>query len=125
MKTIEETIEQYACQIHDQNEKKFRKLFRTDVILISGTKVFEGIDEIWGSFLAELIHQKYSDIRLVKEDLKINRLDERTAVAVFRYHTECTLRENGLPHGISGVETQVLQKQAGSWQIVHIHYTSK
>lgn len=118
-------MDEYALQIHLQNEDVFKSLFERDAILISGTKVFRGIGEIYSVFLKGLICEKYSSIRLVKEDLEIRNLDVDNAVVVFHYHTECILKGSGEEHSVSGVETQLVHKSGVSWKIAHIHYSMK
>lgn len=41
------------------------------------------------------------------------------------YHTECIIRENGQPHGIEGLETQILKRTEAGWKIAHIQYHGK
>lgn len=125
MRSIEETVEKYIEQIHDQEEEQFRDLFTSDAVLISGTHLFSGIDEIYSDFVRKRLHEKFREITLVKEDLKVRKITEDVAVVVFQYHTECILRENGNPYGIAGIETQVLRKQKEDWKIVHIQYSGK
>ena len=74
--------------------------------------------------MISLIQKAYTKIALIKDDeLKINFIDEKNAIVIFKYHTDCLMRESGEKFGISGVETQVLIKEEGNWKIVHIHYS--
>ncbi len=122
---VEKTIENYQTLIHEPSLELTKQIFEEDAVLISGTKPFYGPNEIYSIFLMELLYGKYSTVELVKEDLKIKYLDDSTAIAIFHYHTECLLRENGQPHGIVGIETQVLRKHGDEWRISHVHYASK
>lgn len=122
MYSVEETVESYTEQIHDQDEDRFKDLFTRDAVLISGTKLFSGVEEIYREFVRNLLHAKFTEISLVKENLTVRYVTEEVAVAVFQYHTECILRKNGNSYGIAGIETQVLKKQGESWKIVHIQY---
>ena len=124
MRSVEETINEYVEQIHDQ-EEKFKELFVEDAVLISGINIFSGVEEIYGEFVKNLLHKKFLEIKLVKENLEIRYLTKKIVVAVFQYHTECILRENGESYGIEGVETQVLQQCEEGWKIVHIQYASR
>ena len=122
---INETVKNYCLAVKTQDKDVTYNVFSKykKCILISVGKVFEGIDAIYNDFLG-LIGKLYSKIELIKdEDLKINFIDEKTAIVTFKYHTECLLRENGKEFGINGVETQVMINEEGIWKIVHIHYS--
>ena len=94
--------------------------------LISVGTIFEGVDSIYQKFLVDLIRKFYTKIDLIKdEELKINFINENTAIVIFKYHTDCILRENGEKFGIKGVETQVVVKEEGEWKITHIHYSKE
>ena len=125
IKNINETVNKYCLAVKTQNKDLVYSIFSKNnkCMLISVGKVFEGLDSIFQDFLG-LIKELYSKIELIKdEELKINFIDEKTAVVIFKYHTECILRENGKDFGINGVETQLIIKEDGNWKIVHIHYS--
>ena len=123
---INNTINQYCLVIGTQVEKDFKNIFSKNkkCYLISVGRVFEGVDSIYKEFVIDLIQQFYTKIELIKdEEPKINFIDKEQAVIIFKYHTDCLLRESGEKFGINGVETQVLIKEDGNWKIVHIHYS--
>ena len=123
-KEIEAVVLSYAEQIHDQNEQEFKDLWTgkdTDT-LISNSKIFYGIDSIYNDFLAGLIHTYYESIYLINDGLEINILNETTAVAVFKYHTECIRRNTKEPYQMTGIETQVLIHTDKGWKLAHIQY---
>ena len=125
IKLINETVKNYCLAVKTQDKDIAYKIFSKNkkCMLVSVGKVFEGLDSIYKDFLG-LIKQLYSKIELIKdEELKINFIDEKSAVIIFKYHTECILRENGKDFGINGVETQLIIKEEGNWKIVHIHYS--
>ena len=124
---VNDLVKRYADAVHTQNEEDFRTLWTNEEsnILISGTRMFRGIDEIYGDFLKDGIGQRYLSIDLINDRLEAYPLTEDTAIAVFRYHTDCIIRENGKRHGIAGLETQVLKKKYGQWKIAHIQYAGK
>ena len=125
IKLINETVKNYCLAVKTQDKDIVYKIFSKNkkCMLVSIGKVFEGLDSIYKDFLG-LIKQLYSKIELIKdEELKINFIDEKSAVIIFKYHTECILRENGKDFGINGVETQLIIKEEGNWKIVHIHYS--
>ena len=125
IKLINETVKNYCLAVKTQDKDIVYKIFSKNkkCMLVSVGTVFEGLDSIYKDFLG-LIKQLYSKIELIKdEELKINFIDEKSAVIIFKYHTECILRENGKDFGINGVETQLIIKEEGNWKIVHIHYS--
>ena len=71
----------------------------------------------------ERIGEKFSRITLVVDDVEFNHVMHNVMIIVFRYHTECILRENGEPFGIQGVETQFAALEDGAWHLVHVHYS--
>ena len=127
IKEIERLVQHYTEAIHSQDETAFKSLWTGDATnaLISGTKYFEGVDSIYQSFLIGLIQKKYASISLVNDGLQSYLLTGDTAVVIFRYHTECVIRETGSPYKMAGIETQVLKKIHGSWKIAHIQYHGK
>ena len=124
---IREVVEKYCEAIHSQDEKEFKNLWSGDAfnIEISGSKIFRGVDSIYEDFVAGMLNQRYSEIRLINDGLEINLITADTAIAVFSYHTECIVRDTGEPHGIAGLETQVLKKIDDEWKLVHIQYAGK
>ncbi len=122
---INELINKYCLAVKTQDKNLVDKIFSQNkkCNLISIATVYEGVDSIYQNFLG-LIKKMYSKIELIKdEELKINFINETTAILIFKYHTECILRENGEKFGINGVETQLVIKEEGDWKIVHIHYS--
>ena len=124
---IEQLVQHYTDAIHSQDEMEFKSLWTGEDTnaLISGTKFFAGVDTIYQAFLIDLLQKKYSSIYLVNDSLQSYLLTDDTAVVIFRYHTDCVIRENGEPYGMAGIETQVLKRTAGGWKIVHIQYHGK
>ena len=122
---INELVNKYCLAVKTQDKNLVDKIFSQNkkCNLISIATVYEGVDSIYQNFLG-LIKKMYSKIELIKdEELKINFINETTAILIFKYHTECILRENGEKFGINGVETQLVIKEEGDWKIVHIHYS--
>lgn len=119
-------VKDYIKAIHTQDVSDFRSLWSgssTDT-MISVAKVFQGLDAIVDDFLIGAIQKLYSNIDLIADEKpEIHMLSDDTAVVIFQYHTECTLRDSGEAFGISGMETQVVRCIAGSWKLCHIHYS--
>ena len=123
---IKDIVNKYCLAVGSQEEKDFKNIFtqKKKCYLISVGKIFEGVDSIYKDFIIALIQKLYTKIALIKdEELTINFIDDKNAIVIFKYHTDCILRENGEKFGINGVETQVLIKEEGNWKIVHIHYS--
>lgn len=125
MQEIKELVNRYIQAIHTQDKEEFLSLWTGNEAdtLISITKVYKGDQAIYDDFLIGAIQAKYSRIDLINDGLTIQLLDDKTAIVVFSYHTECILCEDGTPFGIQGLETQVLRKIGSQWKIQHIHYS--
>ena len=91
--------------------------------MISITNQFRGIDTIYQNFLIDGIQKSYESIDLITENIDIRMIDENNAIVVFKYHTECILRDTHEPFGIQGLETQVVVKENNQWKLMHIHYS--
>lgn len=121
---IKVLVKNYQEAIHTQNEDDFRNLWTNDHdTLISITNQFNGLDAIVKDFLIGGIQEKYSSIDLIAENIEVHLLDQHTAIVIFAYHTECIRRKTQEPHGIKGLETQVVRKIGNDWKINHIHYS--
>jgi len=125
---INELVNKYCKAVNTQEKNDVYSIFSKvqKCNLISVGTIFEGVDSIYQKFLVDLIRKFYTKIDLIKdEELKINFINENTAIVIFKYHTDCILRENGEKFGIKGVETQVVVKEEGEWKITHIHYSKE
>lgn len=122
---IYEVVKQYVNAVHTQDEESFRRIWskKEKCVLISIGNAFYGLDSIYENFLIGAIQANYSEITLVPDDIKINMYGDGFAIVVFRYHTECTRREDGSFYGIEGLETQVIKKENDEWKLCHIHYS--
>lgn len=118
-------VADYAKAIHTQSRSDFDAVFssQAECRLISINKEFLGRDAIHQQFLVDGIGAKFSQITLVADDLAFNRIAPDMMIIVFRYHTECILRETGEPFGIQGMETQVAVRENDTWRLVHVHYS--
>jgi len=122
---IKAVVEKYIAAIHSQNEEEFKSIWaeKEKCTLISLSSEFVGLDQIYNEFLINRIQAKFQSIDLVSDGMRVNQINDNLAVVVFRYHTECILRENGEPFGIQGLETQVIVKEDGVWKLCHVHYS--
>lgn len=127
IKEVEQLVKRYADAVHSQDENEFKSLWTQEETnaVISGEKYFQGVGSIYQDFLIGLISEKYSSIYLVNDGLRAYPLTADTAVAIFRYHTDCIVRATGEKYGMTGIETQVLKKTKDGWKIAHIQYHGK
>lgn len=122
---IRQLVDRYIQAIHTQDKDEFLSLWTgSDAdTMISVTRVFSGDQAIYQDFLIDLIQQRYSNIDLYSDSLTCHLIDDQTAIVIFAYHTQCTLRDTGEDYGIEGLETQVLRKIGGEWKLQHVHYS--
>ena len=120
-------ILQYCRAVHTQNEEDFLPIMAQGIetVLISPGGYFQGNDRILKDFLQGGIRRMYTRIDLIADEIDLRQVAEDTIIAVFAYHTECIRREDGEPHGIAGLETQVWLRQTGEWKLAHVHYSVK
>lgn len=118
-------VAQYAKAVHTQDRVDFDAAFslQAECRLISIDTEFVGKEAIYQDFLVDRIGAKFSEITLVTDDLAFNRISPDLMIIVFRYHTECVIRETGEPFGIRGMETQVALRENDAWRLVHVHYS--
>ena len=124
-KEVTDLVMKYVESIRTQDKESFYSLWANNshCILISVAKEFVGIDSIYNDFLIGLIQARYSEIKLIAEEIKIHQINENLVTVVFGYHTECIMRNDGSNFGIKGFETQVIIKENDNWKIQHIHYS--
>lgn len=125
MDEIKELVKKYQKAIHTQNKDDFYALWTQKEIntLISIVNKYEGIDSIYQDFLINGIQRSYESIDLIADEIDIKWIDNDHAIVIFRYHTECIRRDTHEEYGISGLETQVVEKVDQQWKLVHIHYS--
>ena len=124
---IRDLVERYKKAIHTQNKEDFISLWTGEEgnTLISIANPFRGITSIYEDFLIGGIQTLYQQIDIIGESFEVNFLDQQTAIVIFRYHTECIRRGSGEPHGIAGIETQVVVKRGEKWKLAHVHYSKE
>ena len=122
---ILQVVEQYRQAIHTQDEQAFRALWASNDqgSLISVTRCFRGIEEIYRDFVIDGIQRSYLSIELIFDELEVRQISDDLAIVIFAYHTECVRRDTLEPYGIQGLETQVLIRERGQWKLQHIHYS--
>lgn len=121
---ILELLNQYIHAIHTQAPEDFLPIWADccTPCLISIGKRFDGLESIYQDFCLGSIRAKYSFIELVAESTTVQFISEDTAILVFRYHTNCTLRSDGSYYSIAGIETQVYLRTTNGWRLAHIQY---
>lgn len=122
---IKQLLDRYIQAIHTQDKDEFLSLWTGNDAdtMISVTRVFSGNQAIYQDFLIDLIQQRYANIDLYSDSLTCHLIDDQTAIVIFAYHTQCTLRDTGEDYGIEGLETQVLRKIGGECKLQHVHYS--
>ena len=122
---ILELLEKYKKLVNTQDRELFDEVFvkNNQCNLIAITKHFNGRESIYNDFLLGGIQKNYSFIELVSDQIEVYEINEHLVNVVFKYHTNCLLRETNEPFGIQGLETQVIVKENGKWKIQHIHYS--
>lgn len=122
---IREMVSRYVNAIHTQNQEDFLPLWNEQCTctLISPAGYFVGIRSIYEDFLLGRIRNKYARIDLLTEKVDIRFVDERNAIVIFQYSTDCINREDGEPSGIAGLETQNYALVDHQWKLTHVHYS--
>ena len=88
---IQELVNQYILAIETQDKALFESLWSTTqpISLISIASLYEGKEAIAQEFLMDKIHQSYASIRLIPEEIKIHYINDKQAIMIFQYRTEC------------------------------------
>ena len=122
---LNELLGNYITCIETQDRTMFDKVWTTEGTcrMISGANMFEGRESLWGEFVNGKIKTAYTTIKIVKENSWFEVIDEDHALIIFKYHSECILRENGEPFGVAGMETQVAKRDPEGWRLLHVHYS--
>lgn len=124
MEDIKKLVFDYVKAIGNQNEDDFKKLWSSkENVLISIVNEFHGTDSIYQDFLINAIQANYESIELIVEDINIRLINDELGIVIFKYHTECILRDTKEPYGIEGLETQVVIKENNQWKLVQVHYS--
>ncbi len=120
-------LEQYKRSVHTGLREDFDALWAKEctTAMISGANYFEGNESIYQDFIVNGIHGAYSRIDLISESVSIHPLNEKSAVLIFKYHTDCDRRETGEYYSIEGLETQVYTLENGAWRLAHVQYSGK
>lgn len=115
----------YIECVETQSRQFFDEVWSTEGTcrMISGQNMFEGRESIWEDFIVGKVGASYESIDLVKEDVWFEVVDGAHALIIFKYHTECVMRDTGEPFGVAGLETQVAVRQAEGWRLQHVHYS--
>ena len=122
---ILDLVAKYQKLVNTQSRELFDEVFANHELcnMISITNHFPNREAVYNDFLIGRIQARFSRIELIADEIIVNEISDDLAIVVFKYHTDCDLRENGQPHSIEGLETQVIVKQEGEWKILHVHYS--
>ena len=121
-----QAVRAYQSAIHSQSPAAFRALWADscETSLISISTCYRGTDAICNDFIGRL-RQAYSRIELIAKEVSVRLVSRDCAVVLFSYQTDCDRRETGEHYGISGLETQVYVREAGSWKLAHVQYAKE
>lgn len=122
---IKELIKKYQRLINNPSHELFDEIFAknafcTEIAIID---CYEGRESVYDNFIIGRLQKRFARIELIADSVTVNEISDDLAIAIFKYHTDCNLREDGSPFGIAGIETQVYIKENGEWKLLHVHYS--
>lgn len=122
---ILELVSKYQSLVHTQSKEMFDEVFAQNehCNLVAITAHFTDRESIYNDFLLGRIGKNYSRIDLIADEITVNEISDELAIVIFKYHTDCDLRETGEPFGFAGIESQIMVKEDGQWRILHVHYS--
>lgn len=118
-------VKKYQQLINTPSKKLFNEVFAqhgccSEIAVID---YYKNRDSIYDNFIIGRLQNRFSRIELIADEITINEISDNLAIVIFKYHTDCNLRENGDKFGITGLETQVMIKENSEWRILHVHYS--
>lgn len=118
-------VKKYQLLINKPSKELFDEVFAHNSYCteIAITDYYQGSENVYNNFIIGRLHNRFSQIELIADEIIINEISDKLAITIFKYHTDCILRENGTSTGISGLETQVMIKENDEWRILHVHYS--
>ena len=122
---ILELVKKYQSLVNNPSHELFDEVFAKNNFCteIAITDHYKNREEIYDDFIIGRLQNRFSRIELIADEITINEISDELVIVIFKYHTDCDLRETGEPAGISGLETQVIIKENGKWRILHVHYS--
>lgn len=122
---ILELVAKYQKLANTQSRELFEEVFAhnehcNEIAIVNH---FTDRESIYNDFFIGRLQASYSRIELIADEIIVNEISDELAIVIFKYHTDCNLRETGEPFGIAGLETQVMIKEEGQWRILHVHYS--
>jgi len=122
---ILELVAKYQDLVHNPSKELFNEVFAQNSFCteIAITDHYKNRTSIYEDFIIGRLQNRFSRIELIADEITINEISDELVIVVFKYHTDCDLRETGEHTGISGLETQVIVKENNEWRILHVHYS--
>lgn len=81
-----------------------------------------GLDAIEQHVFVAVMGGMFSARDLQAHDMEIH-VDGDAAWSEFHWVFHATMRKDSSPVTTRGVETQIYRKQAGTWHLIHVHYS--
>ncbi|MBE8949289.1 MAG: nuclear transport factor 2 family protein [Quinella sp. 3Q1] len=122
---INELIQNYAASICSCDIDKAAEIWQTDerttFIHPLGTEC--GWESVKNNFYGKIMHGMFSERKLIIRDTLTEIYDD-AAVAIFQWDFFAVKRADGNNIETHGRESQVYRRVAGSWKIIHGHYSN-
>lgn len=116
----------YAHSINAADTVEAATVWRTspDVSFIEPRGTEMGWQQVKNNFYAQVMGQTFTkrQLHIHPESIALH-VYQGTAWAQFEWDFAATFRDSGKPVVTKGRETQILQKTAQGWRIVHVHYS--
>lgn len=118
-------VKKYQQLINTPSKELFDEVFAHNNCCteIAITDHYKNRESIYDDFIIGRLQNKFNRIELIADEITINEISDHLAIVIFKYHTDCNLRENNAAFGIAGLETQVMIKENDTWRILHVHYS--
>ena len=122
---IKDVIALYAKSIDAANPDMAKDIWQTDerTTFIHPRGNEYGWEDIKADFYGKTMGESFSKRHLDVHDISVQVYGD-SAVAVFYWDFPAVFRADGSPITTHGRETQVYERTADGWKIVHVHYSN-
>ena len=122
---INELIQNYAASICSCDMDKAAEIWQTDerTTFIHPLGTEYGWESVKNNFYGKIMHGMFSERKLIIRDTLTEIYDD-AAVAIFQWDFFAVKRADGNKIETHGRESQVYRRVAGSWKIIHGHYSN-
>jgi ketosteroid isomerase-like protein len=121
---VHHLIEQYAKAVDTVDMNLLSQVWShsPEVSFIYPLGEERGFDAIEQHVFQNVMGGMFSVRDLATRDVEVH-VNGNAAWSEFHWTFHATLRKDGSAVTTRGVETQVYRKQAGTWKLVHVHYS--